>query len=250
MSTLAGFDKSSVHLHPVGVECWGGFVFLHLTPSEATPLAVQLGEISARIERYPLASLRIGHSIHYQVAANWKSICENYNECYHCGGVHPELCAVVPAFKEAGGALLDWSRGIAHRDGAVTFTHSGKSTRRAFPGLSDDEQTRHKGEVIYPNLFVSLACDHAAVFILFPKSAERTDILCHFLFEPYEIAKADFDPSDAAEFWDITNRQDWSICESVQRGMHSRVHTHGYYSPMEDYSLDIRRYVRERLDAE
>ena len=86
--------------------------------------------------------------------------------------------------------------------------------------------------------------------VLFPKSAERTDILCHFLFEPYEIAKADFDPSDAVEFWDITNRQDWSICESVQRGMHSRVHTHGYYSPMEDYSLDIRRYVRERLDAE
>jgi glycine betaine catabolism A len=32
--------------------------------------------------------------------------------------------------------------------------------------------------------------------------------------------------------------------------MHSRVHTHGYYSPMEDYSLDIRRYVRERLGAE
>jgi Rieske 2Fe-2S family protein len=145
---------------------------------------------------------------------------------------------------------LDWARGIPHRDGAVTFTHSGTTTRRAFPGLSPDEQTRHKGEVMYPNLFVSLACDHAAVFILFPKGAERTDILCHFLFEPYEIAKADFDPSDAVEFWDITNRQDWSICESVQRGMHSRVHQHGYYSPMEDYSLDIRRYVRERLDAE
>ena len=46
---------------------------------------------------------------------------------------------------------------------------------------------------------------------------------------------------------DITNRQDWGICESVQRGMHSRVHQHGYYAPMEDYSLDIRRYVRERL---
>jgi glycine betaine catabolism A len=250
MSTLAGFDKNSVHLYPVGVECWGGFLFLHLTPAEAAPLAAQLGEVPARIERYPLAQLRIGRSIRYQVAANWKAICENYNECYHCGGVHPELCAVVPSFKEAGGANLDWSRGIPHRDGAVTFTHSGKTTRRAFPGLSQDEQTRHKGEVIYPNLFVSLACDHAAVFILFPKGAERTDILCHFLFEPHEIAKDDFDPSDAVEFWDITNRQDWSICESVQRGMHSRVHAHGYYSPMEDFSLDIRRYVRARLDAE
>jgi glycine betaine catabolism A len=250
MSSLAGFDKSSVNLYPVGVECWGGFIFLHLTPAEASPLAEQLGEIPARTQRYPLADLRIGHSIGYEVSANWKAICENYNECYHCGGVHPELCAVVPAFREAGGAALDWTRGIPHRDGAYTFTHSGKTKRRAFPGLSDDERTRHKGEVLYPNLFVSLACDHAAVFILLPRGPERTDIICHFLFEAHEIAQPNFDPSDAVEFWDITNRQDWSICESVQRGMHSRVHAHGYYAPMEDFSLDIRRYVKQRLAAE
>jgi glycine betaine catabolism A len=103
--------------------------------------------------------------------------------------------------------------------------------------------------VVYPNLFVSLACDHAAVFILQPRGPQRTDIVCHFLFEPQEIGKQGFDPGDAVEFWDITNRQDWAICESVQRGIRSRVHTHGYYAPMEDYSLDIRRYVRERVGA-
>jgi len=250
LGNLPGFDKTSIRLYPVGVECWGGFIFLYLTPAEAKPLADQLGPIPARTARYPLAQLRIGHSIRYEVAANWKAICENYNECYHCGGVHPELCSVVPAFREAGGGALDWSRGIPHRDGAYTFTHSGKTTRRAFPDLNADERTRHKGEVLYPNLFISLACDHAAVFILQPRSAERTDIICHFLFEPYEIAQSNFDPSDAVEFWDITNRQDWSICESVQRGMRSRVHTHGYYAPMEDFSLDIRSYVRDRLGKE
>jgi Rieske 2Fe-2S family protein len=250
MANLPGFDKGSISLYPVGVECWGGFIFLNLTPAEAKPFADQLGAIPARLQRYPLADLRIGHSIGYEVAANWKAICENYNECYHCGGVHPELCSVVPAFREAGGAALDWTRGIPHREGAYTFTHSGTSRRRAFPGLNADEQTRHKGEVIYPNLFISLACDHAAVFILQPKSAERTDITCHFLFEAHELAQPGFDPADVVEFWDITNRQDWSICESVQRGMRSRVHRHGYYAPMEDYSLDIRRYVKERLGAE
>jgi len=71
--------------------------------------------------------------------------------------------------------------------------------------------------------------------------------VCHFLFEPCEIDKPDFNPADAVEFWDITNRQDWSACESVQCGMRSRVHQYGYYAPMEDYSLDIRRYVKERL---
>jgi len=32
--------------------------------------------------------------------------------------------------------------------------------------------------------------------------------------------------------------------------MQTRVFEHGYYAPMEDYSLDIRRYVRERLGEE
>jgi Rieske 2Fe-2S family protein len=247
LGTVPGFDKAAISLYPVGVECWGGFVFLNLTPGEARPFAAQLGEIPQRISRYPLADLRIGHSITYEVAANWKAICENYNECYHCGGVHPELCSVVPAFREAGGAGLDWMRGVPHREGAYTFTYSGTTARRAFPALNQDEQERHKGEVIYPNLFVSLACDHAAVFIMQPRGAERTDIVCHFLFEPCEIEKPAFNPSDAVEFWDMTNRQDWAICESVQRGIRSRVHQYGYYAPMEDYSLDIRRYVRERL---
>jgi Rieske 2Fe-2S family protein len=247
LGTVPGFDKAGISLYPVGVACWGGFVFVNLTPGEAKPFTVQLGEIPERTKRYPLADLRIGHSITYEVAANWKAICENYNECYHCGGVHPELCSVVPAFREAGGGNLDWMRGVPHRAGAYTFTHSGTTARRPFPTLNEDERERHKGEVIYPNLFVSLACDHAAVFILQPRGPERTDIVCQFLFEPEEIGKHDFDPGDAVELWDITNRQDWAICESVQRGIHSRVHSHGYYAPMEDYSLDIRRYVRERV---
>ena len=42
---------------------------------------------------------------------------ENYNECYHCGPVHPELCELVPAFKQGGGRELDWDNGVPHRDG-------------------------------------------------------------------------------------------------------------------------------------
>jgi len=106
---------------------------------------------------------------------------------------------------------------------------------------------RHKGELVYPNLFLSLACEHVAAFILRPRGAARTDITCHFLFEPEEIAKPAFDHSDASEFWDLVNRQDWAICETVQQEIESRVHTHGYYAPMEDFNLDIRRYVMDRI---
>jgi Rieske 2Fe-2S family protein len=247
LGTEPGFDKSQFSLYPAAVECWGGFVFLNLTPATAPPLAQQLGGIPGRLERYPLGELRIGHTVRYQVAANWKALCENYNECYHCGGVHPELCAVLPAFREHGGANLDWARGIPHRPGAYTFTTSGTTRRRPFPTLNEDERVRHKGELAYPNLFISLACDHVATFILWPRAAARTDIVCQFLFEPYETARNDFDPRDAVDFWDLINRQDWAICEAVQQGIAARVHERGYYAPMEDFNLDIRRYVLERI---
>ncbi len=195
---------------------------------------------------YPLAELRAGARLRYDVAANWKVILENYNECYHCGPVHPELCELVPAFRRGGGDL-DWDAGIPHRPGATTFTSTGTTRRAPFPGLSEAERTRHFGELVLPNLMLSLSADHVAAFTVWPRSAGQTTVLCDFLFHPAELARPDFDPSDAAGFWDLVNRQDWSICEQVQDGMGSRRFSVGYLAPMEQPSADIGRYVTARL---
>ena len=248
---FVSFDDIPVtarRLHGVAVDEWGGFVFVRLSPGET--LSEQLGRVPERLQRYPLAELRIARTISYDVAANWKVLLENYNECYHCAGVHPELCRIVPAFKRKGGANLDWERGIPHREGAFTFTFSGTSLRAPFVTLNDDERVRHNGELIYPNFMLSLSADHVAAFALWPKGPEQTHVVCDFLFDPNEMAMPYFDPSDAAEFWDLVNRQDWAICESVQSGMHSRAFRFGYYAPMEDASLDIRRYIAARLGSD
>jgi phenylpropionate dioxygenase-like ring-hydroxylating dioxygenase large terminal subunit len=247
LAAAPGFDAAGVQLYPVLVESWGGFVFLNLSPAQAQPFAETVGGARTRLARYPLAELRVASTIRYEVDANWKLLCENYNECYHCGPVHPELCGIVPSFRESGGGNLDWERGIAHRDGADTFTASGTSRRRSFPGLNEDERLRHKGELLYPNLFVSAAREHVAAFILWPNGPRHTRIDCHFLFEPHEIAQPDFDPADAVDFWHLVNRQDWNICELVQAGIAARPHKVGVFSPMEDWNLDIRRYVSERI---
>ena len=246
-----GLRNEDFSLYPVGLKIWGGFFFLNLSPADAAAegrtLLKQLGPIPDRVARYPLRALRSAKTITYYVSANWKVIVENYNECYHCAGVHPELCEVVPSFKAHGGAHLDWERGIDHKDGAFTFTRSGTTNRPPFAGLDDDERSRHKGELIYPNFMLSLSPEHAAAFSLWPLDPGRTRVVCDFLFDPEEMAKPDFDPMDAVEFWDLINRQDWAICQRVQLGMQCRVHKFGYYAPMEDLSLDIRRYVAERL---
>ena len=256
--------RAALSLHRVDVATWGGFVFARLEPpadpaTAGLPLAdpatagpgdsleATLGEIAARTAAYPLAGLRSGARLRYDVAANWKVILENYNECYHCGPVHPELCELVPAFRRGGGDV-DWAAGIPHRPGATTFTSTGTTRRAPFPGLPEEARTRHFGELVLPNLMLSLSADHVAAFTVWPRSAAATTVLCDFLFHPAELARPDFDPSDAVGFWDLVNRQDWSICEQVQDGMSSRRFSTGYLAPMEQPSADIGQYVAARLD--
>lgn len=238
-----GLHKEDLSLHAVGVETWGGFMWVHLRPETAAAVGAQFMETETYLANYPLTDLRAAARIVYPVAANWKAIVENYNECYHCGPVHPELVELVPAFRQRGGSDLDWEHGIPHREGAWTFTSSGTTTRAPFPGLSEEEKTRHKGQLIYPNLMLSVSADHIAAFTLFPHGPSSTSVVCDFLFHVDEIAKPDFDPSDAVDFWDMVNRQDWKVCEGVQAGMSSKRFTTGFYAPMEDYSMDIRRYL-------
>ena len=239
-------DPADFSLHEVGIEEWAGFVFVHLSPASAERFGDGISQARANLGNYDMGSLVTGKLLSYDVAANWKVLAENYNECYHCGPVHPELTRLVPAFG-GGGLDLAWADGIPHREGAWTFTMTGTTNRSPLPGLSEAERTRHKGELVYPNLMLSCSADHVAAFVLRPVAVDRTRIDCLLLFHPDAVSADDYDPSDAADFWDLVNRQDWAICESVQRGMSSRAYTHGWFAPMEDDSADIRRWLLPRL---
>ena len=235
-------DPAAFALAPVGVESWAGFVLVNLTPATAGPLDEQVAHAQGTLANYGLADLVTGRVLTYEVAANYKVLLENYNECYHCGPVHPELSRLVPAFA-GGGTDLEWDKGVPHRDGAWTFTTTGTTDRAPLPGLDEDERSRHKGDLVYPNLMISASADHVAAFVLEPLAVDRTGITCSLLFARDERARDGFDPSDAADLWDLVNRQDWAICEAVQRGMSSRSYGQGWFAPMEDDSLDIRRWL-------
>ncbi len=243
--------RERLSLHPVGLCQWEGWFLLHLSPwtdpTGMPPRPATFAAAAQRLAGYGLADLRTAARTVYDVAADWKVVVENYNECYHCGPVHPELCRIVPAFRTGGGADLDWDDGIPQRTGTTTFTLSGTTTRRPLPGLAADQRDRHRGELLLPNLMLSCSSDHVAAFTLWPQAAGRTRIVCDFLFHPDEIAQPDFDPDDAVQFWDLVNRQDWVICEAVQRGMGSRAFRHGFMAPMEDLSADVRRYLADRM---
>ena len=77
---------------------------------------------------------------------------------------------------------LDWDQGIPHREGAWTFTMTGTTDRAPLPGLDEHERTRHKGDLVYPNLMLSASADHVAAFVLHPRAVDRTEVTCSLLF--------------------------------------------------------------------
>jgi Rieske 2Fe-2S family protein len=69
-----GLQKADLPLHKVGLEEWGGFVWIHLTPDRATPLGGQFQESTDYLKNYPLADLQVSSRIVYEVGANWNAI--------------------------------------------------------------------------------------------------------------------------------------------------------------------------------
>jgi glycine betaine catabolism A len=67
-----------------------------------------------------------------------------------------------------------------------------------------------------------------------PLSPSLSWVECEWLFAPEAVGAEGFDPSYAVDFWDVTNRQDWSACEGVQRGLASRGYRPGPFAAQED----------------
>jgi Rieske 2Fe-2S family protein len=82
-------------------------------------------------------------------------------------------------------------------------------------------------------MLLSMHPDYVMVHQLRPQSPERTVILCDWFFHPGAFDHPDFHPEDAIEFWDMTNKQDWHVCELSQQGIASRAYQPGPYSPRE-----------------
>lgn len=137
-------------------------------------------------------------------------------------------------------------------EGAETMgTGDGHAGHRpAIAGLDTTEINSVYYFSLFPNALVSLHPDYVMLHTLWPRAVDRTEVTCEWFFEPETIARPDFDPSDAADFWDMVNRQDWHVCELTQKGVRARGYTAGRYSAQE---ADVHRFdslVAERyLDA-
>jgi Rieske 2Fe-2S family protein len=150
--------------------------------------------------------------------------------------IHPELCQVSPPESGANLDLVgDWVGGwMALREDADTMSLDGRSAGAVIEGLSEEQRRSVMYVALFPNLLVSLHPDYVMTHRLTPLAAGRTAIECTWSFPAESLTLDGFDPSYAVDFWDLTNRQDWTACESVQRGLSSEHARPGPLAPEED----------------
>jgi glycine betaine catabolism A len=231
-----GVDRAAFPLVEARVEQWHGWVFVNLS-GDAPALAAHLGNADVVVSAYGPERLVLGARHDYEVAANWKIVVENYLECYHCAPIHPELCAVTPPESGTGYPAAPtgaWVGGpLALRDGVQTMSLDGRSLGVPIPGLPAARRREVGYAALLPSLLISPHPDYLMTHLLTPLAAGRTRVECSWYFPPEAWDRPGFDPSYAADFWDVVNRQDWAACESVQRNASSPGWRQGPFSPWE-----------------
>ena len=248
MDGSPGFTRDEFPLNTVRAGVWDGFVFVSMAKSGPS-LGDQLGGLPSKFRPWGMSDLRRAHQIVYDVAANWKLVVQNYNECLHCPTLHPALNKLShylsgeneQSFPNYVGGCMDLNEGV------TTMSMDGTCPRPPLPGLSDDDRRHIYYYSVFPNFMIAPHPDYVLTHTLWPMAPNRTIVVCDWLVDAKEAAKPGFVLTDATSFWDMTNRQDWHVCELAQAGISSRGYQPGPYSNREDLLYAFDRFIVDTL---
>ena len=252
------FDSANYALYSVHVDTWGGFIFLNLAESPESDLIQFLGSEADLLKNWPLTEMRSVRQERISVACNWKIFWENYNECYHCPRVHPELCKVMPVYKQAVFDHIDlpgWEpafegdAGLGSVDaGAKTWTLSGQSSLPTIDGLT-------KQEIDLGVLFTSVSGsmyvvghpDYVRSVRIVPTGPESIDLVVDWLLPNSNISVDEAAIESIVELVRLVLQQDGEVCELNQKGIHSNRHVAGVLVPQEFELWHFHEWLREKL---
>ncbi len=244
-------------LDEVNLQIWHGMLWLNFDENPeplANSLNAQIMERFGELEtfaRYDIPSLRVAHRKEYNVKANWKIIVENFQECYHCSTIHPELTSAIPQFRSGVGTQNEPGAGGGFRDDLEAFSISGKGSRPMLKGLLPEDDRLYYGMTMVPHVFINLTPDHVIIHHIIPLAPDCSIVICDWLFDPEEMAKPDFEPLDAVEMFHRVNEQDFMACQWCQENMTSRAYKDGgILVPIEGHVAKFYNYVLETLGRE
>jgi glycine betaine catabolism A len=258
-----GFCTEPYNLRSVSVKVCEGMIFICLAENPPLFDSIQRS-FSPYIAPFELTRAKLACRKVHRLRANWKLVAENFRECYHCGGAHPEYCnAVIGAnlregideltiekqqqWKAAGLETLltevtpgTTSYAIRYplRPGIESYSIDGKKVSVPM-GMHKDHDAGVVGLVNYPNFWMDAVSDYIWTMRVTPINAHETETeFCWFVHENAVEGK-DYLLSHLTAFWDITGEQDAKLCENNFRGIKSNAYKPGPYAPVEDQVINF-----------
>jgi Rieske 2Fe-2S family protein len=248
------FDRSAHGLRPVSLRAWNGFLFLNLN---ADPGEIWSDVGLHSMDTWPMDSLVTGHIWEAEIACNWKTFWENYSECLHCPGIHPELCDLVPLYgrgimspPEAPEWTPDGPEIPLMKEGATTWTMDGKPCGPIFDSLTPaDIKVGYGFASLWPSSYVVAHIDYVRSVRVVPLGPERTKLVAEWYFSAETLAQPGFDPADVAAFAKIVMEQDGDAAEMNQRGMRSPAFKAARLMPEEYDIYRFHDWIRAEMEG-
>jgi phenylpropionate dioxygenase-like ring-hydroxylating dioxygenase large terminal subunit len=229
------FDYSDWRLRPVRVEVFYGFVFACLDVSQPATISEAFSEISNDLRRADTVSLKEIKRESYDIEANWKTLLENYLECFHCQGSHPTLCRSID-LQETYATNVDWPSPFFTgpsplRPGVQTVSLDGKLVSKPLGEFANSAELPDQfgtGFGISPLLTRGLVqVDHVIVHTTRPIDAGRVRWETRWYVNSEAVEGTDYQTESVVAAWETTNREDASLCQGAYRGVKSRWFTPG-----------------------
>ncbi len=207
---IENFNKSEIYLTAIQVEEFCHLIFVSLDPNAAA-LAEQTGDLRKEVMDYAsdLGELTFAHRLTYRIRANWKTIIDNFLECYHCPVAHRDFVTLVD---------MDTYKVTTHGIYSSHMAKAGCSENKAYT-VEDASVTDHAVWYLWPNMALMRypGRGNFMVWRFIPVGPEETYEEFDFFYESAAPNEAEL---EAIKYIDtVLQPEDIGLVESVQRGM-------------------------------
>lgn len=229
MGKMKNFNVKEEGLKPISVATFGPFIFLDLdgywgadnttreVSTKTRNLEKDVEEIKKHLDELGFANMRFHSQQVYEINCNWKVFVDNsLDGGYHVGYIHEALAEGLES------SALE----TTVFDGGRTSVQIGKG--------KDDPRLGNKVcyAYLFPNFFINRYGNTMETNTVLPLGINRCKVVFDFYFdfpnfEDFATKKNIKHCLDSAH---QTQKEDITICESVQRGMSSMSYEHGRYS--------------------
>ena len=217
---IENFNPEDYSLSTVKLEVFCHLVFVNLDPN-AVSLAEKTEGLKDEIMGYSadLGQLTFGHRLTYSIKANWKSVVDNFLECYHCPIAHKDFCTLVE---------MDTYKVKTHGIYSSHMAKAGLRNNKAY-SVQGSKVTDHAVWYLWPNttLMRYPGRGNFMVWRFIPIGPEETWEEFDFFFESTPPTEEEM---DAIRYIDtVLQPEDIGLVESVQRGMRTPAYNQGRY---------------------